>query len=113
MIFPFLDLLKPSMVFSKMIFKKKLYEYFNDKIKPKYSIKKQKEQKKRKQNLRVCTQCCRHNCSNCASRRPKNTNLKKKNAIKVLEILRKVRDNLKELLKVPANMADICKISRY
>ena len=47
------------------------------KIKPKYSIKKQKE-KKRKQNLRVCTQCCRHNCSNCASRRPKNTNLKKK-----------------------------------
>ena len=38
---------------------------------------------------------------------------KKKNAIKVLEILRKVRDNLKELLKVPANMADICKISRY
>ena len=28
------------------------------KIKPKYSIKKQKEQKKKK-NLRVCTQCCR------------------------------------------------------
>ena len=49
------------------------------KIKPKYSIKKQKEQKKKKKTkFESLYSMLPANCSNCASRRRKNTNLKKK-----------------------------------
>ena len=43
----------------------------------------------------------------------KNTNLRKKTARKVLEILRKIWDNKKKLLKGLENLFDVGKNSRY
>ena len=71
------------------------------------------KKKTKKIDLRVFTHSCQLICSNCASGCWKNTNLKRKIARKVLETLRKVRDNKRNLLKRPESLFDIRKNSKY